>query len=205
MKRFAVGLLGLLLLVHPRPAGAEEAVEGGFLRLAPEADSVAFRFMQGQSADSVEYWSFGPRATFDVLRFLPEIAGHRPRLAVELTGSIVDKMGQKHEIAFNPLMIDWTYDHGGRFVPFFEGGEGALWTTVRYLSLGGKAQFSSQVGIGLHCFLERDLALTFGFRYRHISNAGLDSPNHGLNTHFFVVGLTHFPGRGEPPTPRETD
>jgi hypothetical protein len=193
MGYLAILFLGVLALAAP--ARAEEP-GGGLVRLAPTADSIAFRLLHGQStADSVEYFSFGPRATFDVLGFLPELAGQRIRLAVELLGSTIDHRGTKHELALNPLLFDWRYDRGGRVAPFIELGEGALWTTVRYLSLGGKFQFASHAGFGVHAFLASDVAVTLGYRFRHISNAGLDEPNHGLNTHFFILGLTRFPER----------
>jgi hypothetical protein len=193
MRFLATIVFGILALAAP--ARAEEP-EGGLLRLAPAADSIGFRLLHGQStADSVEYFSFGPRATFDVLGFLPELAGQRIRLAVELLGSTIDHRGTKHELALNPLLFEWRHDRGGAIVPFVEVGEGALWTTVRYLSLGGKFQFASHGGFGMHAFLASDVAITLGYRFRHISNAGLDEPNHGLNTHFFIVGLTRFPER----------
>lgn len=190
-------VLSVCLLAAPlRALAEEEAQPGGLVGLAPRADSLAFRLLLGHAtADSVESVSFGPRATFDVLDFLPELAGNRIRLGVELLGSAIDKMGTKHELAFNPLLLDWRYDRGGPFVPYAEIGEGGLWTTLRYLSLGGKFQFASHGGFGVHAFLAPDVALSFGYRFRHISNAGLDEPNHGLNQHFLILGLTRFPER----------
>lgn len=195
MRVLAALLLVVLALGAPATAPAADD-EGGLLPLLPEPDSIAFRLLHGQStADSVEYFSFGPRATFDVLGFLPELAGERIRLAVELLGSTIDHEGTKHELALNPLLLDWRWDDGGAVVPYVELGEGVLWTTIRHLSLGGKFQFSSQGGFGVHALLAPDVAISLGYRFRHISNAGLDEPNHGLNTHFFIVGLTRFPER----------
>lgn len=183
---------------------AEEGESAGTVEPSPILDSYAFRVMNGHAPSrSIEYVSFGPRATFDVLGFLPEIYGQRVRLAVELLGSVIDKKGTKHELAFNPLLLDYRYDTGGTFVPYLELGEGVLWTTLRYVSLGGKWQFASQIGVGTHVFLIPDLALSVGYRFRHISNAGLtgnddeNDLNHGLNTHFVILGISRFPGRGE--------
>ena len=185
---------------------ADEAKPGGVAGMFPEADSYAFRLMNGQShSRSVETFAFGPRATFDVLGFLPEIGGQRIRLAVELLGMVHDKLGVKHEINLNPLLLDWRYDTGGTFVPYVEAGEGVLWTTLRYLSLGGKFQFASHLGVGAHVFVKPELAISAGYRFRHISNAGLNGSggenelNHGLNQHFFILGVTRFPGRGGAP------
>ena len=177
---------------------AEEPVDDRLI------DSYAFRIMNGHAQSrSVESLAFGPRVTLDVLGFIPEIYGNRVMLGIELLGMVHDKKGLKHEINFNPLLLDWRYDTGGSFVPYFEAGEGVLWTTLRYISLGGKFQFASHVGTGVHLFWQPDLAVSLGYRFRHISNAGLqgsgdeDDLNHGLNQHFLILGITRFPGRGE--------
>ncbi|MGH7804341.1 MAG: acyloxyacyl hydrolase [Candidatus Binatia bacterium] len=194
-------VLSLLLIgCLARASLAEEAPEqSGW---AP--DSYAFRVMNGHAhGRSVESIAFGPRATFDVLGFIPELWGNRVHLGVELLGMVHDKKGLKHEINLNPLLLDWRYDTGGTFVPYVELGEGILWTTLRYISLGGKWQFASHVGLGTHVFMTPTLAISAGYRFRHISNAGLQGSgdendlNHGLNQHFFILGLTRFPGRGE--------
>ena len=197
------GLVGAL--VTPEAAPAEPAAAEASDR-SPLIDSYAFRVMNGHShSRSVESIAFGPRVTLNVLGFIPPIAGQPVRLGIELLGMAHDKLGTKHEINFNPLLFDWRYDTGGSFVPYFEFGEGGLWTTLRYLSLGGKFQFASHVGAGAHVFWNRCMAVSFGYRFRHISNAGLNGSggenelNHGLNQHFFIVGVTRFPGRGEAP------
>ena len=177
---------------------------GGLVDLLPKPDSYAFRVMNGHAhSRSVESIAFGPRATFDVLGFIPPIYGNRVVLGVELLGMVHDKMGYKHEINLNPLLLDWRYDSGGWFAPYVEAGEGGLWTTLRYLSLGGKFQFASHIGVGAHLFWQPELAVSLGYRFRHISNAGLNGSgdendlNQGLNQHFFIIGITRFPDRSE--------
>jgi Lipid A 3-O-deacylase (PagL) len=198
-----VVLTFLLVAGLAQPGFAEDPEPGGVAGWLSAPDSYAFRVMNGHAhSRSVETIAFGPRATFDVLGFLPEIFGHRVRLGVELLGMVHDKLGTKHEINFNPLLLDWRHDTGGRFAPYVEAGEGGLWTTLRHLSLGGKFQFASHLGVGAHVFWQPELAVSFGYRFRHISNAGLNGSggenelNHGLNQHFFIIGVTRFPGRG---------
>jgi hypothetical protein len=194
---------GLIAAMGTSSPPEDPADQGGFAHAIPRADSYAFRVMNGHAhSRSVETIAFGPRATFDVLGFIPTIAGNRVTLGVELLGMVHDKLGNKHEINLNPLLLDWRYDSGSWFAPYVEGGEGGLWTTLRYLSLGGKFQFASHIGAGAHFFWQPELAVSLGYRFRHISNAGLggggeNELNHGLNQHFFILGITRFPGRGE--------
>lgn len=46
-------------------------------------------------------------------------------------------------------------------------------------------------GLGMHYFFRKDTALTLEGRYRHLSNSGIDHPNHGINTAFVVAGIAY--------------
>jgi len=99
------------------------------------------------------------------------------------------------EFAFSPLILNYRYDTGGSFVPFIEGGEGIVLTTLDEMNLGGPFEFSSQGGGGIQWFFNRQYALTLDARYRHISNAGIKDQNSGLNTLFIGISIGHFPDR----------
>jgi Lipid A 3-O-deacylase (PagL) len=164
--------------------------------LSPQECS--FRFAYGYSdRDSLSFYTFGPRVAYDLPAFVPAVAGNRIRIGLEMTGSIMNGDTNKNagEFALSPLIFDYRYDRGGMLVPFVEGGEGIVLTTLDDINIGGPFEFSSQGGGGFHFFVSKENALTFAFRFRHISNAGIKSPNSGLNTYFFNVGWSHFPDR----------
>jgi hypothetical protein len=75
---------------------------------------------------------------------------------------------------------------------FFEGGVGTLYTTQHTHEQGSQYDFLPQAGLGLQYSLTKKLALTGEYRFRHMSNAGASSPNHGLNHNFALIGLTYF-------------
>jgi opacity protein-like surface antigen len=56
---------------------------------------------------------------------------------------------------------------------------------------GTQFNFNEYVGFGVHYFLKKNLALTLEYRYRHISTAGLDEPNKGINTNFTLCGASY--------------
>jgi len=56
--------------------------------------------------------------------------------------------------------------------------------------LGGTFQFNLQTGPGLHWFVEKNLAITMQYRFLHISSAGMELPNNGVNTSAFYVGMS---------------
>ena len=75
-----------------------------------------------------------------------------------------------------------------RVVPYFEGGIGLLYTDLRGFNLGSEFQFSDNVGGGIVIPVgDGDRHLDVGYRFRHISHAGLwAESNSGLNTHFLL-------------------
>jgi lipid A 3-O-deacylase PagL len=185
-----------LFSMIPSPCRADTA-DGAESPCSLCPSELAFRFLYGHGDKaSLDFYSFGPRLAFDLLpSIIPPIAGNRVRLAVELLGSVIQNSSTEHELAFSPLIFDYRYDAGGPVVPFFEGGEGLLYTSLSHINIGGHFQFSSQIGGGIHLFFTHQDAVTIGGRYRHISNAGIRSPNSGLNTYFLTLGWSRFPYR----------
>ncbi len=66
-----------------------------------------------------------------------------------------------------------------------------------YISYNSESQspgfnFLLTAGAGFYYFLDKKTALNLGWRFRHISNAGLRRPNDGLNIHCGVAGLSFF-------------
>jgi len=108
---------------------------------------------------------------------------------------VFDAPGDAFEVGISPIVLKLDYDAGQRFVPFGIGGVGAMYTGLQGQDLGGPFEFASFVGVGLHTFLNDNVALTLSWRIRHISNAGIKEPNKGLNTNFFLIGLEFFPKR----------
>ena len=79
-----------------------------------------------------------------------------------------------------------------RIAPYIEGGFGIIYTTQHTREQSTQYNFLSQVGVGLQFFLNEKFALTGGYRFRHLSNAGIDHPNRGINHHFALLGVSYF-------------
>src|SRR5207249_5398168 len=187
-------------LIIAGAAGAESATQGASHAasglLSPQELSFRVAYGYTESA-SLNFFTFGPRVAYDLPDFVPAIFGNRIRLAIETTGSIITgpNHGGNGEFALSPLIFNYRYDTGGFFVPYIEGGEGIVLTTLNHLNIGGPFEFSSQGGGGFDLFFSRENALSFDVRYRHISNLGISNDNSGLETVFFTIGLSHFSGR----------
>jgi hypothetical protein len=93
----------------------------------------------------------------------------------------------------NPLGLKWNFATRGNVVPYVELGGGTLFTTHNVPTGTSSVNFASSAAFGTHFLGER--AWSLEVRYMHISNAGLSSPNPGVNTVQVRVGVGKFWGR----------
>jgi lipid A 3-O-deacylase len=89
-------------------------------------------------------------------------------------------------------LLRYNFATGSRFVPFIDGGAGLTLTDIRKPDLSTDFEFNVQAGIGAQWFFNPHIAASLQGRWLHLSNAGLDSPNQGVNTTMFLLGLNWF-------------
>jgi hypothetical protein len=80
----------------------------------------------------------------------------------------------------------------GRFVPYVELGAAPGYTDLRVREQRTDVVFLLFGGAGVSYFITERTALYAGYRLQHISNAGTDSPNQGINSHTGVIGFSAF-------------
>jgi hypothetical protein len=94
-------------------------------------------------------------------------------------------------VGFNPFGLKWDFVRRGRLSPFFELSGGTLFTNNDVPANTNTVNFTSAAALGTHV-----LGATYNWsvelRYLHISNAGLATPNPGLNTVQVRVGVGRF-------------
>ncbi len=77
-------------------------------------------------------------------------------------------------------------------VPFIEGSAGLAGIDFDLHSQRDGFNFLLQAGAGAHWLWLPNSALSAGYRYHHISNAGSRRPNSGINAHLIHLGITTF-------------
>lgn len=99
------------------------------------------------------------------------------------------------------LVMRFGFKPVGKVAPYFDAGSGAMHTTIdeNAPEISGHTQFLSQGGVGLQYFVSPQRAVVFEYHYFHMSNAGLQQPNHGFNGSMFTIG---FRWLRRPRTPR---
>ncbi len=92
------------------------------------------------------------------------------------------------------LVVKYNFLSFGRWMPFWDGGAGVLWTDLapRIPEQSKTFNFLLQTGPGVSYFVSESWAITAGFRFHHISNAGLGERNIGLNAWLFSLGFSFF-------------
>jgi len=78
-----------------------------------------------------------------------------------------------------------------KFQPFVLGGVGMCYMTQHTIEQSTQFNFIEQLGFGMHYFFKPNIAFTVEGRYRHLSNAGIDHPNTGINTQFVLTGISY--------------
>jgi lipid A 3-O-deacylase len=114
---------------------------------------------------------------------------------LELIGELwggTQRNGRRHALFGLTPLLRYNFAARGRFVPFGDVGVGVAYTTIAGRDLSNGFQFNLQAGVGTHYFLREDLALTLQYRWFHLSNAGLNRPNTGLNTLVVFAGISRF-------------
>jgi hypothetical protein len=94
--------------------------------------------------------------------------------------------------AFNPVNLKWNFTNSARTVPYLELGGGVLFSNHAVPLNTSHVNFLTHAALGFQFFNTERRAFTAAVRYEHISNAGLTTPNPGINTVQFQLGLNWF-------------
>jgi Lipid A 3-O-deacylase (PagL) len=92
---------------------------------------------------------------------------------------------------FNPLNLKWNFATRGTVVPYFELSGGTLFTNHDVPAGTNTVNFTPSAALGTH-FLREEYNWSVELRYMHISNAGLEVHNPGLNTLQVRIGIGKF-------------
>ncbi len=145
-----------------------------------------------QSGDSV--WNLGLR--YGLILTVPHGPGVlRGRLEYAVEVVPVFLVRQRTNTAFgagvSPFAFKWLLATKHKVSPYFELGGGTLFTNVKVPERTSPINFTSSGALGLH-FLGSRHNVSTEVRFMHISNAGLSSPNPGINTLQLRIGFGRF-------------
>ncbi len=88
--------------------------------------------------------------------------------------------------------LRYNFATGTRWVPFVDLGAGVSATSIGPPDLAHYFEFNLQAAAGVRWFIRDDVALSLELRYLHMSCAGINRPNLGLNNGNLMAGVTWF-------------
>jgi lipid A 3-O-deacylase len=94
-------------------------------------------------------------------------------------------------VGFNPLGLKWNFVRQGKLSPYLELSGGTLFSDHNVPAGTNDVNFTSAAALGTHV-LGAKYNWSVELRYLHISNAGLATPNPGINTVQVRVGVGRF-------------
>jgi hypothetical protein len=94
-------------------------------------------------------------------------------------------------VGFDPLGLKWNFQRHGHISPYLELTGGVLFTSHDVPTGTNTVNFMDQAALGMH-ILGAQHNLSVELRYMHISNAGLATPNPGVNTVQVRLGVGRF-------------
>lgn len=77
----------------------------------------------------------------------------------------------------------------GKVVPYLEATAGAAATDLRVREIDSSYTFILEAGTGVSLPVSGRLALSLGYRFQHLSNAGFRRPNRGINADSLLLGV----------------
>jgi hypothetical protein len=104
---------------------------------------------------------------------------------------VVQKTNTAYGAGINPFAFKWALDTRKGVVPYLEIGGGTLFTNTKVPEGTSRVNFTSSAALGLH-FLRSRHNISAEVRYMHISNAGIATPNPGINTIQLRLGFGLF-------------
>jgi hypothetical protein len=96
-------------------------------------------------------------------------------------------------VGFDPLGLKWNFQRHGHISPYLELTGGVLFTNHDVPTGTNTVNFMDQAALGIHV-LGAKHNVSLELRYMHISNAGLATPNPGINTVQVRLGVGKFFG-----------
>jgi hypothetical protein len=183
--------VGLCVILQTRGVWAQSGPEGGSHDL--QVWTGGGHGLNGSTSDT-GVWNLGARYGW----VLTDPVGPGPlrgrfEYAVDVVPVFVltQRNGRAYGFGLNPFALKWNFTGGRGLTPYFEIGGGTLFTNTQVPPGTSRVNFTTSGALGLH-FLRSKYNWSAEVRFMHISNAGLTSPNPGINTFQVRIGFGRF-------------
>lgn len=126
-------------------------------------------------------------------RVFPSLKTHKGKLTFYLEPQINPVVEPESDFEFGVgLGFQYQYPFTEKLSAYILGSVGPHYISVVTDDQANGFTFSDTVGAGIYYHLTQNSAINVGYRFRHLSNAGIQKPNGGIESHFGVIGYSVF-------------
>jgi lipid A 3-O-deacylase len=104
---------------------------------------------------------------------------------------LFQRPGTAYGFGLNPFALKWNFMAHHNVAPYVDLGGGTLFTNEKTPPGTSRVNFTTSGAVGVH-FLRSKYNWSAEVRFMHISNAGLTTPNPGINTLQVRLGFGRF-------------
>ena len=104
---------------------------------------------------------------------------------------LTQRTGTAYGFGLNPFALKWNFATRHALAPYIELGGGTLFSNTQVPPGTSRVNFTSSGALGVHILREK-YNWSAELRFMHISNAGLATPNPGINTLQLRIGFGRF-------------
>jgi len=193
----AIPWLAVFLMLNVATAGAEsfkQRFEKGSSDFGAQLGwGYTFDLPPGRDRANLGFGFFFPNWQRNLTGVIGGDSWYRGALFYHMEGGLAfSDRDDKFLVGWSPLMAQYKFlSPKRRWAPNILLGAGfsmTNWKDVAKRELGSEFQFLLTAGTGLEYFTKEG-AYSINYRLFHVSNAGMQFPNIGLNAHVFSLGM----------------
>lgn len=148
----------------------------------------------GRSYDpsgDIEFFMLTGVALYDYDRIWPHKAPDPLRFKVELTAGLTTIDSDEYFTASIGVLALYFLDRfsSDRYRQYAEAGIGLIYTGFRVEGQGLNINFNPQLGLGIEIINHSKRSYFVNIRLHHLSNAGIDENNRGVNSVMLMLGM----------------
>lgn len=126
-------------------------------------------------------------------RVFPSLKTHKGKLTFYIEPQVNPVVEPESDYEFGVgLGFQYQYPIMEKLSAYVLAGVGPHYISVVTDDQANGLTFSDTAGVGLYYHLNDRSAINVGYRFRHLSNAGIQKPNGGIESHFGVIGYSVF-------------
>ncbi len=87
------------------------------------------------------------------------------------------------------FLLQYTGEFSDKIYPYVKAGAGFVWISQESEQQTDGLNFSTHAGIGVKRAINPSVCINLEYRFRHVSNGGVEKPNSGIDSGMLLAGI----------------